>query len=127
MIKTAAVVLILFMLLNVYGCVPLIVGGAVGAVGAYAVSNDTIQGDTDKSYDSLWRATLTVSKIRGSIKLEDSEKGYVELSAEGAQVWIRLIRMTRATTRLRISARKNHLPALNLAQDIYTKIMEEAR
>lgn len=120
-------VAISFILLNLTGCIPLIVGGAVGAVGAYAVSKDTIQGETDKPYDGLWKASLTVGRIRGNIKTEDYEKGYVELTAEGAQVWIRLIRLTKATTRLRIAARKNHMPALDLAQDIYTKIMEEAR
>src|SRR3989338_1488893 len=66
---TALCLLIIFLLLNILGCAPLIVGSAaVGALGTYAVSKDTVQGETDKSYDSLWNAALTVSRIRGSIK-----------------------------------------------------------
>jgi hypothetical protein len=113
-------------LLNISGCV-FILGGAAGALGAYGVSKDTIQGETDKPYDSLWSAALMVSKIRGTIKVEDSIKGYIELQADSSRVWIRLIRLTQATTRLRISVRKYHFPNLGLAQDLYVKIIEEAR
>lgn len=117
-----------FLLLIISGCVPLMVGGAVGAVGAYAVSKDTIEGETDKPYDSLWNSVLTVSKIRGTIKQEDGSRGYVELETDSSRVWIRLVRLTRATTRIRISARnKFHLPQLELAQDMYVKILEDAR
>jgi len=116
-----------FVFLSMSGCLPLMVGGAAGALGAYAVGKDTIQGDTDKPYDSLWNAALTVSRIRGTIKQEDSQKGYIELEAQRSQVWIRLIRLTHSTTRLRILARKYHLPDIGLAQDMYVKIMEEVK
>jgi len=116
-----------FLLMNMLGCAPLIIGGAAGALGAYAISKDTVQGDTDKSYDSLWDAVLTVSGMRGTIKYEDGLKGYLEVEAESSKVYIRLIRLTHATTRLRIAARKYHFPNLNLAQDIFVKIMEEVK
>lgn len=112
--------------LNITGCV-FILGGAAGALGAYGISRDTIQAETDKPYDNLWNAALAVSKIRGIVKQEDYAKGYIELEADKSQVWIRLIRLTRSTTRLRIAARKFHLPNLDLVQDIYVKIMEEAK
>lgn len=118
---------ILVMCLEFCGCAPLIVGAAVGAVGGHAVSRDTIQGETDKSYDSLWNAALLVAKIRGQIKAKEPQRGYIELEAESSKVYIRLIRLTRATTRLKVSARKYHLPNLALAQDIFVKIMEETR
>lgn len=119
--------LFFLMLLVISGCVPLIVGGAVGAVGAYAVSKDTIEGETDKPYEELWGSALLVCRIRGNIKEEDSAKGYIELETDGSRVWIRLIRLTRSTTRMRIAARKLHLPNIALAQDIYVKIMEGAK
>ena len=112
---------------SILGCAPLIVGGAAGALGGYAVSKDTIQGETDKSYDSLWNSALMVGRIRGQIKYEEMTKGYIELEAESSRVYIRLIRLTVATTRLRVSARKYHLPNLGLAQDIFVKIMEQAK
>ena len=115
-----------FMLLNISGCW-FIVGGAAGAAGAYAASKDTIQGDTDKPYDSLWNAALMISKIRGTVTQEDYVKGYIELQADSNKVWIKLLRMTQATTRLKVSARKHHLPNLELAQDLYAKIMDQAR
>jgi len=115
------------LLLNISGCAPLIIGSAVGAVGGYAISKDTIQGETDKNYENLWNTAFTVSKIRGDIKYEDRTKGYIELEAESSRVYIRLIRLTASTTRLRISARKYHFPNLDLAQEIFTKIMEQTK
>jgi hypothetical protein len=115
-----------FMLLNIAGCW-FIVGGAAGAAGAYAASKDTIQGETDKPYDGLWSASRAVARIRGAIKSENYGTGVIELEADASQVWIRVIRMTHATTRVRISARKHHLPNISLAQELYTKIMEEVK
>jgi len=112
---------------GILGCAPLIIGGAVGALGGHALSKDTIQCETDKNYDGLWEAALTVSKIRGEIKYEDKTKGYIELEAESSKVYIRLIRLTVSTTRLRVSARKYHFPNMSLAQDIFVKVMEQAR
>lgn len=126
--KMALYFLFPFILLNILGCAPLIIGSAaVGALGAYAVTKDTVQGETDKSYDTLWDAALTVSRIRGNIKQEDRQRGYIELEVGSSRVGIRLIRLTRATTRLRISARKYHLPDLGLAHAIFVKVMEEAK
>lgn len=119
--------LLFFLFLNISGCLPLIIGGAAGALGAYAISKDTIQGETDKPYEELWSAALAVARIRGVIKQEDTRKGYIELEAERSKVSISLIRLTHATTRLRIKARKYGFPNLELAQNIYVKILEEAR
>jgi hypothetical protein len=107
---------------------PLIIGSAVGALGGYAISKDTVQGETDKPYEALWENSLMVARIRGVIKQEDYTRGYIVLEAEGkSQVWIRLVRLTQATTRVRVSARKYHLPNIELAQDIFVKIIEEVR
>ena len=120
-------ILVLFLSFSLSGCVPLIIGGAAGAVGCYAVSRDTVQGETDKPYEAIWSAGITVSRIRGTIKREDSLKGTIELSVGASKVWISLIRITDATTRLRVAARKHHLPDLELAQDMFVKIMEQAK
>ncbi|MDD5505818.1 MAG: DUF3568 family protein [Candidatus Omnitrophica bacterium] len=115
------------LLISVSGCAPLIIGGAVGALGAYAVSKDTIQGETDKSYESLWESAIYLCRARGVIRSEDMVSGRIELNTESSRVWIRLIRVTRSTVRLRVSARKFHFPNMALAQDIYVKIVEGAR
>jgi len=107
------------------GCATLLLGVAAGGVGMYAASNDAIQGDSIISYEALWRAAREVSKSGNSSK-EDSKAGVIELDADSSKVWIRVIRMSRGTTRLRVAARKYKLPNLTLAQDIFVKIMEEA-
>ncbi len=125
--RIACYILAFVFICNTAGCVPLIVGATVGGVAVYAVSKDTVQGETDKTYDSIWNAALRVGKIRGTIKQENYTKGTIELEAESSRVYIRLFNLTRATTRLRVSARKYHMPNISLAQDMFVKIMEEAR
>ena len=119
--------LIPFLLLGISGCAPLIIGSAVGALGGYAISRDIVQGETDIEYDRLWNAVVTVARIKGTIKSEDYTRGCLTAEAESSKVWVRLIRLTKATTRLRVSARKYHLPNLRLAEDLFVKIMEQAK
>lgn len=121
--KSLSIALVLFILPVVCGCVPLIIGAAAGGLGAYAVSKDTVQGDSDKNFDLLWESTINVAKSRGIIQQENASTGYIELTVESSKVWIRLIRLTQATTRIRISARKYHFPNMELAQDLFVKII----
>jgi len=110
-------------LLSVCGCAPLIIGAAAGGLGAYAISRDTVQGDTDKNYEALWDSALNVSSSRGLVQQENAATGYIELGAQSSKVCIKLIRLTQATTRLKVSARKYHFPNMELAQDIFVKII----
>jgi len=126
--KKAALILLTFILAaNLAGCVPLIVGAGVGALGGYAASRDTIQGDSDIAYEQLWDSAVKVCEIRGKIRREDPNAGTIQADIESSIVWIKLTRLTRAATRLRISARKHHFPNLALAQDMYVKVLEQAR
>ena len=109
------------------GCAALLIGVAAGGVGMYAASNAAIQGESIMSYETLWQAALQVSKIRGTVSKEDFAAGVIELDADSSKVWIRVVKLTSETTRLRVAARKFKLPNLTLAQDLFLKIMEQAR
>ncbi len=109
------------------GCIPLIIGGAAGALGAYAISSDTVQGETDSSFENVWSSAYEVCRIRGNIKEEDSLRGYLMVETDSGKVWVRVMKLTDATTRLKISARKMHLPSLRLAQELYVKIIDQSK
>ncbi len=119
--------LALILLVSICGCAPLIIGAAAGGLGAYAVSKDTVQGDTDKNYEALWNSTLSVAGSYGVIQQENAATGYIELGAQSTKVWIKLVRLTQATTRVKVSARKYHFPNMELAQDIFVKIITGVR
>lgn len=125
--KLISVIFVLFILPLVCGCAPLIIGAAAGGLGAYAISKDTVQGDSDKDFELLWESALSVSKQYGIIQQENISTGFIELTASSSKVWIRLVRLTRATTRIKISARKFHFPNLELAQDLFVKIVSGVR
>lgn len=109
------------------GCVPLVIGAAAGGLGAYAVSQDTIEGDTDTAFASLWDAAVEMSKVRGIVKTQDYSRGYIEFEAKPNKVWIKLSRLTETATRVRVSSRKHHLPNLDYAQDVFVRLMERAK
>ena len=119
---------ILLALVSFCGCAPLIIGAAaVGGVGVYAAGKDAIQTDTDTPYEALWDAAIKVARIRGTIKQEDVNRGYIEVDAKPNKIWINFARLTAATTRVKVSARKYKLPNIDLAQEIYSKIIEESK
>lgn len=120
-----SIFLVLFLSFYSSGCV-LLIGGAVGAAGVYAVSKDTMEGETDTPYADLWKTAVTVSRIRGTIVEKDSLKGNIQLKVDSSKAYISLIRITDATTKVRVSARKYHFPNLALAQEIFVKILEGA-
>jgi len=124
--KICMVSLVLLMCFSLYGCL-FIFGGAVGAVGAYAVSKDTVQIDTDKSYESAWDASMAVARIKGTIKEEDLTNGVIKARISGSFVWITLVRISTTTTRIKVSVRKNRFPNLALAQELLLKIVEEIK
>lgn len=128
--KNALVICFLMVFsLFISGCAPILIGAAVGAgaVGGYAVSKDTIQTDLDKPYEAIWDSALSVSKGYGNMKYEDAAGGRIELEQGPLYIWIKLIRMTRATTRIKVSVRKYHLPNMALAQEIFARIIQETR
>jgi hypothetical protein len=108
------------------GCWPLFFIGA-GGVGMYAASKDTIQGETDVPYENLWDAAMIVSKARGTIQKQEFDKGSILEMESKATVWISLEKLTQSTTRLKVASRKYKMPNLDLAQVIYTKILDQAK
>lgn len=106
------------------GCVaaPIVLIGA-GAFGGYAISRDTFEGNTSKSQDELWDSANKILGIMGSIDSNDRKRGELDGHVSGATVWITVVPVNASTTKLRIKARKNLLPAIGVAQDVYAKII----
>jgi hypothetical protein len=124
--KNVFVVLSISFCLFYSGCAYLFVG-AIGAVGGYAISKDTIQGETDKSFDKVWNSALRVVNIMGTVATEVMQKGTVEAKIEGSEVKVIVDQLTPKTVRMRVSARKYLMPNIKLAQRIYIKIIENAK
>ena len=119
-------VLMPFLVTGLSGCVPVFLM-AVGGVGVYAISKDTIQGDTDTPYEALWDSALKVARIRGTVLQEDFNRGYIEIDSKPNKIWIQFVRVTASATKIRVSARKYKLPNIDLAQEVFIKIIEEAK
>ena len=106
------------------GCWFLVVGGA-GAVGGYAVTRDTFEGVSSKGQDELIDASRKVLSIMGTIKDEQPKEGVIHAIVYGNHVTVWVIQVNLTTSKLRVKARNGIFPRLGVAQDVYTKIMNQ--
>lgn len=121
----AGLFIVISLCFSLSGCVWMLLGA--GAAGGYAVSKDSIAGEIDADYDTIWNAAERVSEIMGTIKNKDRTKGIIDLDVDKSKVSIRIERLTLETLRLRVAARKykNLVPDPGLAQKIYVKINQQ--
>ena len=120
------VTLVLVFSLTASGCIPVIAGG-LGALGGYSISPDTVEGDSELDYDTLWDSAVEIVGIMGLIRTKDYKLGNIKASISGAAVTIDLAQISSSEVRMRIKARKNMLPNIKIAQDIFVKIKNHAR
>ena len=118
---------LLLVCFSLCGCVMMLVGA--GAAGGYAVGRDYIQGEMEKSFDSVYASALQSVESLGIIesKYNNSSVGKINAKVETSSLQIIVERLTRHAVRLRVKSRKNLLPNLDLAQRVYSSILEEAR
>ena len=122
-IRAGWAVLLLAGALAFSGCAALLIGA--GAVGGYAVGRDSVVANLEKSKEAVYRKSLEVASKAGQVTLEDARRGIIELTTpEAVKVRITLKQLTTRTVELRVKARKNMLPKVDVAQDLYGKIME---
>ncbi len=120
--KRLGTALLLFVLvLSLSGCFYALIGG-VGALGGYAISPDTVEGETQVSYDEVWKAAMDVLSIMGTIKMSDYKLGSIEAVVNRGVVWIDIAQLPGSWVRLRVKVRKNMMPKIRTAQDVWVKI-----
>ena len=109
-------------ILGLTGCVYLVVGG-IGALGGYVVSPDTVEGVTDHELMTVWDGSVEIMSILGNIYESYESSGLIRAKVSGADVTITLSRLSDSTIKISVKARKWMMPRINLAQDIFVKIM----
>lgn len=113
----------LFAFLPVFlsGCAWVVVGG-IGAVGGYAVTRDTIQGEYDAKFADAWKSAQTVCTTLGVITGKDQSKGQLFAMVDSAKVRIDISQITPEAIRLKVKARKGLFPKLGTAEKVFVKI-----
>jgi hypothetical protein len=107
------------------GCVAMALVGA-GSVGAYSISKDSIEGEVKTGLPKVYSASAEVVKSKGMIKSEDKEHGKIEgVVGNGVTVKIELSKVSSRSTKIKVEARKNLLPNIEEAQEVYTAILKK--
>lgn len=99
--------------------------GSAGAVGGYAVSRDTFEGVSAKSQEELINASHKVMSIMGTILDERPKDGEIVGTVYGAHVTVDVVQINLTTSKLRVKARQMIFPRISIAQEVYTKIMNQ--
>lgn len=109
------------------GCIGFYIGSAVGALGGYAISKDTIQGETDKGYSSLQESALKVLNMMEATEINDGANGEIKAKIGRSKVVITMEQLTPSTVRVKVKSRRNIFPNLALSQKLYIRIIEHAK
>lgn len=112
----------LFIVLN--GCV-FLVAGTVGAVGGYAITRDTMQGEYDAKFSDAWKASLQACSALGTITSKSSSLGVLEATVDRAKVKVEITQLTLEAVRVKVKARKGLFPRLGTAEHIFVKIVQQ--
>ncbi len=104
------------------GCAPILIGGAAIG-GAVAVSQDFVTTSVDVSFQRAWSVANEELKRFGEVQKSFQKLGEIKAIVDGAQVKVKISKLTERTVDIRVSARKNLLPNLELAQTILASII----
>jgi len=111
-------------LAQVSGCVVLI-ATSVGAVGGYAITRDTIQGEYDVGLRDAFRASKEVCGMLGTVVADSASLGEVQATVDQARVTVTLTQLTREAIRIKVKARRGLFPRLGTAERVFTKIVSQ--
>ncbi|NTV29151.1 MAG: hypothetical protein HGA80_03610 [Candidatus Omnitrophica bacterium] len=104
------------------GCVYLAVG-ALGVVGGYVVSPDTVEGTINFSLGETWDASKEIVRIMGTVVEENEAIGQLVATVNGTRVTVSILTINSSSSKLSVKARKSFMPKIDVAQDVYTKIV----
>ncbi len=104
------------------GCVVLAVGAA-GVVGGYVISPDTVEGSIAHSVEEAWDAAKEITGIMCKVVEENGPQGVIVAEINASRVTITMMSINATTTKLTIKARKSFMPKIDIAQDVYIKIV----
>ena len=120
--SSTVVALLASAVIGLSGCALLLVGA--GAAGGYAISRDSVRNLFDLPAETVFRVSRDVVAEEGVITVEDSRNGLIKATMAGANVTVTVKPMTKRTVELKVKARDSLLfPKVDIAQEIYTKIL----
>jgi hypothetical protein len=122
--RTMRAVLLGAMLAGASGCAVLLIGA--GAAGGYAISKDSVKNNFDLPQSHVYRISREVVEEHGEVTTDDEKHGIMKATVQGAAVTVTVKPLTRKTVELKVKARDHTLllPKIDVAQVIYTKILE---
>lgn len=121
--QTALTLFLCLTLALLSGCVYVVVG-SLGALGGYAVTRDTIQGEYDAPYADAWKSAVDVCTTMGIVTSKDESRGVVEAQVDRAKVKVEISAITPEATRVKVKARKGIFPRMGTAEKVFVRVVQ---
>ncbi len=106
------------------GCV-FLVAASVGAVGGYAITSDTIQGEYDARQSDAYRAAVEVCGMLGTVLAKSLSQGSVQATVNRAMVTVLITPLTQEAIRIKVKARRGIFPRRGTAERVFVKIVSQ--
>lgn len=107
------------------GCTAVLIGA--GAAGGVALSNDEVSTFIDTDSQTIFDRSQDVLIEMGQITQINKNAGIIRVDIGDSKVICIIEVVTEKTVKLRVKARKNCLPNVDLAHIISTKIMKRCK
>lgn len=110
------------------GCAAAVLMGT-GVAGGYAIGRDYVQGEAEHKYERVYNSALSVVGSMGIIDSQFSNPSMAKIKArvENSSLEVNINRITRSSLRLRVKSRKNLMPNIELAQNVYNRILQQSK
>ena len=120
------IIFVCLTLFLVTGCVPVLIG--TGLVTGYTLTNDSIVGNLNIEYSSLWDLCLKkLEKMEATLIRSDKSKGIIKSEIGDSDVVIKINSLDTKLQRLRVSARKYFLPKPDFAEKVFLTITKDIK
>lgn len=98
-----------------------------GGVAGYEVTQDSVQGHFDTSFEEAYQVSLKVMQSLGKTNVQDEKGGWIKTDIDNHVVALHIEKLTERTVQITVSARKYTLPKPQFARNILDKISSRLR
>ncbi|MFC1657867.1 hypothetical protein ACFL1D_00625 [Candidatus Omnitrophota bacterium] len=108
---------------KIYGAATLLGAGFLPVgIAATLTGKDSSQADFDVAYDTVYQASIEVTRQMGEITSEDKSSGIIKGDVDGSSVTIRITKTSEKSTQVIVAARKIMLPKPQIAGGVLHQI-----
>ncbi len=110
-------------LLFLSGCTTAVIVGGATAASVVAITSDYVTTSIDIEFNQAWRVAKNQLAILGELDESEQKLGELEAVVDKAKVKVNISKLTEETVDIRVAARRELIPDVDLARSILANII----